>query len=123
MRSGSDAVVKVDLKQFMRDGGRVFWSVNDVFLTEGFADGRIPPKYFRGIFDLYTGENLNPLDAPEADEDGDLPGAEKVHECIISQEEGNRIAQRVGFTREEQEEDKEQVVEEREEAFASAMKD
>lgn len=45
-RNGSDAFIYVDTAAAMKDGIRFFKSENGVILTEGDANGFIPPKYF-----------------------------------------------------------------------------
>lgn len=48
-REGSDAFIYVDTAAAMRDGIRFFQSENGVILTEGNANGFIPPKYFSEV--------------------------------------------------------------------------
>jgi len=102
VRSGSDTLVRVNIPEFMRDGGECFWSTNRVLLTEGLKAGNenfgIPPQYIIDIVDRYTGEVVVPLPTPTVDQSGWVEGASIVAESIVSREEAERIQKQVAFT-------------------------
>ncbi|VDP90377.1 unnamed protein product [Echinostoma caproni] len=50
MRNSVDVVIYIDLAAALRDGYKFFLSSNRVILTEGDANGSLPPKYFAKVF-------------------------------------------------------------------------
>jgi hypothetical protein len=48
VRDGSDVVIRINTNRYYRDGGKCWWSVNDVLLTEGMWENHwysaaVPP--------------------------------------------------------------------------------
>jgi len=105
VRDGSDTVIRIDTNRYYRDGGKCWWSVNDVLLTEGmWENGRdigIPPQYLLGAFNRSTGEEIHPLLTPDTDQQGRVPGAKIVAESVISSAEAERMMQSIAYNREE----------------------
>ena len=75
-------LVYIDFEKYFNDGGKAWWSANDVLLPEGFPKGHpmgygIPPKYLLRIADAYTGEDIVSLPTPKVYE-GSIQGGTKV---------------------------------------------
>ena len=82
VRGGSNMLVYVDVEQFFLDGGKAWWSENNVLLTEGFPGTGgygpgLPPKYILRIVDATTGDEVVPLPTPEI-RGGGIRGGTKV---------------------------------------------
>jgi len=102
VRSGSDTLVRVNIPEYMRDGGECFWSTNEVLLTEGLKAGTenfgIPPQYIIDIVDRYTGRVVIPLPTPPVNQSGWIEGASIVAQSIVTREEAERIQRQVAFS-------------------------
>ena len=104
VRPGSDVVVHVNIKEFMQAGGECWWARDGCLLTEGLQDPEhgnigIPPRFFVGIVDRYTGRPVVSLPTPRLTDRGDLaPGqGVPVAQIVITENEAQRILRQVAF--------------------------
>ena len=122
VRSGSDSVIKVRLQDAVRDGLQVYLSRNNVYLTSGFGNDGIPPRYIVGAFCYHNGSALTPIQVPKVSDTGRPEGAEReVMSVMLPEQEARRIMNHVVFTFEEEESDRLQAEEVR--AAASAARE
>ena len=108
VRTDADVVVVVKAWQMMEDGLEGFWSVNKVFLTEGFQrtvnnvkviDG-VPPSYIVRIYERKTGRDLTPHDVlPLPETKDDVPvDAKAIMQVHLTEEQAKSIQDRIAWT-------------------------
>ena len=55
-RGNSEILIYLNINQFLNDGGKLYLSANNVFLTPGFGAGVVPTKYFQTVQQVWPTE-------------------------------------------------------------------
>ena len=106
VRTGTDVIVKINMRGLIAEGCVCFWSENGVLLTRGIdeAGGRpcIPPRFIEGFVDRATGEDFVPLPTPQVDRRGAVRGGRLVTQGVLSDQEARRLVEMTAYSFQEQ---------------------
>ncbi|CAK8692443.1 uncharacterized protein LOC143462229 [Clavelina lepadiformis] len=88
MRNSCEIVIKLDMEKAMKAGLKFFISSNKVILCEGDKKGRIHPKFFDMVMNVFPWQKL-PFEVPaDFKDDDDQTSRTKLSESVPRKQEG-----------------------------------